>query len=201
MLLVSKERVGAISDGMIAVAATVLVLELKVPEGVVISDGLVLHWTRLIVAWLISFAMIGIVWFDNHLFLLHARNWNARLTVVTFAQLAAVSLIPFISDLAIDNFRDLASIIAFNCVMLSNGLISVVLGRMVAANVAAEAPSNEKSGQLAVQLRRRSMVQLRIALTIFGIAIFGAWLHHPFLGLVLWGASPLLMAKFMRSNI
>lgn len=196
-MLVSKERVGAISDGVIAVAATVLVLELKVPEDAIISGSLFMHWSRLLVAWLISFAMIGIVWFDNHLFLLHARNWSAKLTVVTFAQLAAVSLIPFVSDLAIDHFRDFIPVMAFNLVMLVNGLIAVTLGRMVAADIES-AGAGDDSAKAAAFLRRRSRDQLRISVIVFSLALVGAWFHHPFTGLVLWGISPVLVARLLR---
>ena len=58
---ISKERVGAISDGVIAVAATLLVLELKVPEGAIENSEVLLHWFRLGTAWLISFMMIAAV--------------------------------------------------------------------------------------------------------------------------------------------
>lgn len=193
---ISKERVGAISDGVIAVAATILVLELKVPEGSFETLEVFLHWSRLMAAWVISFAMIALVWFDNHLFLFQARRWTTRMTVVTFVQLAVVSLIPFASDLAVDHFRDIAAIVTFNVVMFINGIVSVALGRVVAADLAG-GEDNDKS----VFLRQRARAQLHIYLAMVVIALIGAWFHRPFMGVLLWGVSPLLIAHRLKGMV
>lgn len=193
MANISKERVGAISDGVIAVAATILVLELKVPEGAFETIEVFLHWSRLMAAWIISFAMIALVWFDNHLFLVHARRWTSRMTVVTFVQLATVSLIPFASDLAVDHFREIAAIVAFNVVMFVNGIVSVVLGRMVAADLA-----GGEDDATSAFLHLRARTQLHIYLAMLVIALIGAWFHRPFMGVLLWGMSPLLIAHRLK---
>nr|WP_315457324.1 TMEM175 family protein [uncultured Sphingorhabdus sp.] len=192
---ISKERVGAISDGVIAVAATLLVLELKVPEGTIEQSEVMLHWSRLMAAWLISFAMIAMVWFDNHLFLVKAPRWTARMTIVTFAQLAAVSLIPFVCDLAVDHYQEIEAIIAFNLVMLINGIISVTLSRMIAADI-----GRDESSVGDQYLKRRAQLQLRIYVVILAIAVAGAFLHRPFLGVLLWGFSPLMIRYFLGDS-
>lgn len=192
---ISKERVGAISDGVIAVAATLLVLELKVPEGAIAHSEAIMHWSRLMAAWLISFAMIAMVWFDNHLFLVKAPRWTARMTIVTFAQLAAVSLIPFVCNLAVDHHQEIEAIIAFNIVMLINGIISVALGRMIAADIGRGKSS--EGGQL---LKRRAQLQLRIYVVISAVAVAGAFMHRPFLGVLLWGLSPLMIRYFLAER-
>lgn len=191
----SKERVGAISDGVIAVAATLLVLELKVPEGTIQNSELVLHWTRLMAAWLISLVMIATVWFDNHLFLIEARVWTARMTVVTFAQLAIVSLIPFVCVLTVNHSRESEAIIAFNAVMFFSGMISVILGRMIAA-------SNIENGSTdsADYLRERARRQLWIYILVTMIAMGGAFLHRPFLGVLLWSACPIIIGRLLKSR-
>lgn len=193
---ISKERVGALSDGVIAVAATLLVLELKVPEGAIENIDILFQWSRVLAAWLISFAMITMVWFDNHLFLAEAPRWTARMTIVTFAQLAAVSLIPFVCDLAVDHFGDIEAIIAFNFVMFLNGIISVTLGRMIAADCRAQAPANGPH-----YLGRRAQVQLRIYALLIVVALIGAFLHRPFLGVLLWGMSPLIVGHFLKKDV
>jgi uncharacterized membrane protein len=191
----SKERVGAISDGVIAVAATLLVLELKVPEGTIENSDVVLEWFRIVAAWLISFVMIVTVWFDNHLFLVEARQWTARMTIVTFAQLATLSLIPFVCDLVVDHFREIEVIIAFNIVMFFSGIISVTLGLIIAAG-------NDRDGSLegGHYLRRRARLQLLIYVFISVIALAGAFLHHPFLGVLLWSVCPIIIGCFLKRS-
>lgn len=195
MQSMSKERVGAISDGVIAVAATLLVLELKVPEGTIENSDVILQWSRVFAAWLISFVMIVTVWFDNHLFLVEARQWTARMTIVTFAQLATVSLIPFVCDLVVDHFREIEVIVAFNIVMLVSGMISVALGLIVAAG-------NTRDGSLEGDhyLRRRARLQLRIYVLFFVIALVGAFIHHPFLGVLLWSVCPVIIGSVLKRS-
>jgi uncharacterized membrane protein len=192
---ISKERVGAISDGVIAVAATLLVLELKVPEGTIENSEVLLEWSRLVAAWLISFMMIVTVWFDNHLFLAEARTWTVRKTVVIFAQLATVSLIPFVCDLAVNHSREIEAIFAFNLVMFISGLISVTLSRMIAAD--SDTDGCQEGEHI---LHRRARLQLRIYVCVIVIALFGALMHRPFLGVLLWGLCPFIVGYLLSRN-
>ena len=66
---ISKERLGALSDGVISIAATLLVLGLTVPDGDPLSSDVLFHWMRIFAGWAISFTVIAIVWFDNHFLL------------------------------------------------------------------------------------------------------------------------------------
>ena len=102
MKSISKERVGALSDGVVAIAATILVLELKVPEDHSLSRSDVEHWVLIILGWVVSFIMITVMWLENHRQLALASAWTMPLMVVTFAQLGLISLIPFGSNLIMD---------------------------------------------------------------------------------------------------
>ena len=63
-----KGRLEAFSDGVIAIIITIMVLELKVPHGVELSDLLAL--APIFLSYVISFANIGIYW-NNHHHLVH----------------------------------------------------------------------------------------------------------------------------------
>lgn len=66
--IVEKGRIEAFSDGVIAVAITLLVLDLRVPQpnGTVgLGRGLVEMWPNY-VAYVISFLAIGIIWINHH---------------------------------------------------------------------------------------------------------------------------------------
>ena len=63
----SKERLEAFSDGVIAIAVTLLVLNLKVPPvgGRSLGHELARQWPSY-VAYAISFLTIGIIWINHH---------------------------------------------------------------------------------------------------------------------------------------
>lgn len=184
---ISKERVGALSDGVIAIAATILVLELKVPEDHALSRDDVVHWALLFLGWVVSFIMIAVMWLENHRQLALASVWTIPLMIVTFAQLGLISLIPFGSNLIMDQPDNLGSAITFNFIMLGNGLCAAIGGLVLARHLRKNADPS-----LADTLVRRSLVQVLVYVLIAVIGLSGAILHHPFVGVVLWLSMPLV---------
>jgi len=96
----SKHRLEALTDGVFAVAMTLLVIELKLPEDVAVHDqaelahGLV----RLIptfVAWIISFFVLAIFWFTQHRLFHFVRTIDGKLLSLNIVYLGLVSLMPF----------------------------------------------------------------------------------------------------------
>src|SRR5436190_11238271 len=66
--MMSKSRLEAFSDGVLAVAITLLVLDLKVPSpaaGHTLGHELGRMWPNY-VAYVISFVTIGIIWINHH---------------------------------------------------------------------------------------------------------------------------------------
>jgi hypothetical protein len=63
-VLAESGRVEAFSDGVLAIAITLLVLDLKVPEAHV-GHGLLEQWPTYL-AYLSSFLFIGVVWVNHH---------------------------------------------------------------------------------------------------------------------------------------
>lgn len=182
---ISKERVGALSDGVIAIAATLLVLELKLPQDHALSPEYMLEWARVFFGWIVSFAMIAILWFENHLQLAHASRWTVRLTIVTFAHLGLLSLVPFASNLIMDDPGDLGAALAFNAILLANGLCSAcgtwLLSRQSAIH---------RHPGTARLLARRSLFQMVAYTGVAIISLIGAVAHHPFIGVALWLLMP-----------
>ena len=192
---ISKERVGALSDGVIAIAATIIVLELKVPEDHSLSRSDVDHWVLIILGWLVSFIMITVMWLENHRQLALASSWTIPLMVVTFAQLGLISLIPFGSNLIMDQPDKLASAISFNSIMFANGVCAGLGGLVLARDLHIQADPT-----LAVKLARRSLVQMFIYALIALIGLLGAIFHHPFFGVVLWLSMPLVAWFWLSSG-
>ncbi len=90
---VTTERVGAFSDGMIAVIITLMALELKAPEEATIEAILALWQTLL--SYALSYLFIAIIWVNHHHLLRLVRYASPQLIWINFAHLFLVSLLPF----------------------------------------------------------------------------------------------------------
>ena len=90
----SKQRLEAFTDGVIAVIITIMVLDMKVPQGATIAalrSGL-----PVFLAYALSFANVGIFW-NNHHHMLHAtERINGMVLWANLFLLFWMSLIPFV---------------------------------------------------------------------------------------------------------
>lgn len=88
-----KGRLEAFSDGVLAIIITIMVLELKAPEGSAPVDLLPLLPTFL--AYVLSFTYVGIYW-NNHHHLLHTvKQVSAAILWANLHLLFWLSLLPF----------------------------------------------------------------------------------------------------------
>jgi uncharacterized membrane protein len=88
----SKQRLEAFSDGVIAILITIMVLELKVPHG---SDWHALEamWMKFL-TYVLSFVFLGIYW-NNHHHMLHlVSRVNGRILWANSHLLFWLSLVP-----------------------------------------------------------------------------------------------------------
>ena len=92
----SKGRLEAFSDGVIAVIITIMVLELQAPHGDSLAD--LKPKIPMFLSYVLSFIFIGIYW-NNHHHLLHAiTRVNGRVLWANLHLLFWLSLIPFATD-------------------------------------------------------------------------------------------------------
>jgi uncharacterized membrane protein len=87
-----KNRLEAFSDGVIAILITIMVLELKVPEGHTLADvgPMVPH----LLAYLMSFIYLGIYWNNHHHLIQAVKQVNGRILWANQHLLLWLSLIP-----------------------------------------------------------------------------------------------------------
>jgi uncharacterized membrane protein len=96
-------RVNAFTDGVMAVAITLLVLNIEVPEAE-ITDAAEL-WRRLgdlapdALAYAISFWLIGRFWVLHHRLFARLRAVDGRLLALNLLSLALIALMPFATSL------------------------------------------------------------------------------------------------------
>lgn len=88
-----KNRLEAFSDGVFAIIITIMVLELKVPDGSEMKDLLVLAPTFL--SYLLSFIFVAIYWNNHHHMLQIVQKVNGFTLWANSHLLFWLSLIPF----------------------------------------------------------------------------------------------------------
>jgi TMEM175 potassium channel family protein len=89
----SKQRLEAFSDGVIAIIITIMVLELRPPEGFALESLGAL--VPVLCSYVLSFVFVGIYW-NNHHHLLHAtHSVTGRILWSNLHLLFWLSLIPF----------------------------------------------------------------------------------------------------------
>lgn len=94
-------RVEAFSDGVMAVAITLLVLDLRVPA----PDGVADLGSRLLALWpnyaayAISFLAIGIMWMNHHTMLGRLRGVDRSILLLNLLLLMCIVVLPFTTSL------------------------------------------------------------------------------------------------------
>lgn len=95
------ERMILFSDAVFAIAITLLVIEIKIPEihEAEVTDKLLLHKLRELIpkfiGFLVSFLLIGQYWIVHHRMFGYVVNFNDRLIWLNIFFLLAVALMPF----------------------------------------------------------------------------------------------------------
>ena len=89
----SPSRLEAYSDGVIAVAVTILVLDLKIPHHDTI-EALLEQWP-VFLSYVLSFVFVSEYWVNHHALLHLAKRVDTRILWSNILLLFAISMIPF----------------------------------------------------------------------------------------------------------
>ena len=131
---VELERLVFFSDAVFAIAITILVLDLRVPEraGPDVARALASGMVRLIpkfVSYGISFWIIGIYWFVHHRLFSHIRRWDEGLIWLNFLFLFWIAFLPFPVSL-MGSFGDQRfAVVFYAATLLMTGLAQMLLWR------------------------------------------------------------------------
>jgi uncharacterized membrane protein len=100
-------RIEMFSDGVFAIAITLLVLELpfgKVHEGE-LAGALADHWARF-GAYALSFLGIGLAWLQHHAVFEHIRSVDRAILLLNLLFLAAIAFLPYPTSLLGDYVQE-----------------------------------------------------------------------------------------------
>ena len=125
----SLERLAALSDGIFAVAMTLLVLDIHIPSASAIHSEAELCWALAgmapqWIAYLMSFLTLGIFWAGQQTQLNHLREGSRDLTWIHLAFLFTITLMPLTTRL-------LAEFITYRGALLIYWLNILILGAIL----------------------------------------------------------------------
>ncbi len=114
-------RAEAFSDGVFAIAITLLVLSLRLPGRGTLTSQLLAAWPQYF-AYVVSFLTIGIMWMNHHTMLAHVERVDRPLLVLNLLLLMGIVAIPFPTVLVADNLTHpgaTAAVVTYGLVMIA----------------------------------------------------------------------------------
>jgi uncharacterized membrane protein len=127
----NKYRLEALSDGVFAVAITLLVLDIRLPAGVPYENlgGALVQLTPKILSYLLSFIVVGIYWSFHHAALARLRRIDGTVVFLNLLLLLLVTFMPFPTILMGEYpFTTLPLVIYGLCLIAANliGFVSIL---------------------------------------------------------------------------
>jgi uncharacterized membrane protein len=92
---VDTTRLEAFSDGIFAIAITLLVLEIKVPPPNTALGAALLHLWPSYLAYVVSFLVIGAIWINHHAMFKHIVRVDGTLLLLNVLHLMLIAFLPF----------------------------------------------------------------------------------------------------------
>jgi TMEM175 potassium channel family protein len=173
----TKNRMEAFSDGVIAIIITIMVLELRVPEG---SDFAVLRpLAPIFLSYVFSFVFLGIYW-NNHHHLMHAvEHVNGRILWANLHLLFWLSLVPFATAWMGHSHFAPGPVALYGLVLLGAGIAYFILVR---ALLALHSPDSVLATALGGDFKGK--ISMVIYLLAIPLAFVKWWLACALYGLV-----------------
>jgi len=172
----TKTRLEAFSDGVIAIVITIMVLELRAPHGTDFSELRPL--VPVFSSYVLSFVYVGIYWNNHHHMLHAAREVNGRILWANLHLLFWLSLVPFTTAWMGENHFAEVPVALYGGVLLMAGCAYYVLAHALVAHhgadsTLAKAFGADFKGKISVALYAAA-IPLAFAATWIALAIYVA---------------------------
>jgi uncharacterized membrane protein len=164
-----KGRLEAFTDGVVAIIITIMVLEIRVPQGT--SPAALRAGLPVLLAYVLSYLNVGIFW-NNHHHMLHAsERVDGKVLWANLALLFWLSLVPF-GIRWIDEQGLTALPVAFYGIVLTGAAISYTVLELLLIAV------NGSDSKLAraVGSDRKGKLSLSLYVIAIGVAFLWPWL-------------------------
>jgi uncharacterized membrane protein len=171
----SKGRLEAFSDGVIAILITIMVLELKIPHGADIGDLVPL--LPIFLSYLLSFLYLGIYWNNHHHLLQAVKQVDGRVLWANMHLLFWLSLVPFATAWMGENNFARWPVALYGLMLLMAAVAYYILSLTLIAlhgrdSLLASALGQDTKG--------------RISILIYLTAMLGAYFWSPTLACILY---------------
>ena len=170
----NKARLEAFSDGVIAIAITIMVLGLQLPHGAAFAD--VIRLIPQLLSYALSFTYVGIYWVNHHHLLHAASRVNGKILWANLHLLFWLSLIPFVTNWVALHHRDPVPVASYGVVLL---LCSIAFWLLRRTLIAAEC----RDSRLAKVADKG--VNNGISIILYGLAIPMS-LYSPLAGMAIY---------------
>jgi uncharacterized membrane protein len=190
------ERLMAFSDGVFAIAVTLLVLDLRLPsettaggDAAVVSALLAMGPKLLIFAF--TFVVIGIGWLGHHRKFSYIRRVDAGLLWLNLLYLLSLCLVPFATSLLSDH-SDRISLAVYTCVMALVMLLSAGLsayGLRAPYLAAAELRPGVRQDMILSPFLTGAIFLASAALALAERATLAHWVLIPIMPISVWFGS------------
>src|SRR5215213_798629 len=170
----SKGRLEAFSDGVIAIIITIMVLELHAPKG---ADWAALsELTPIFFSYVLSFIFIGIYWNNHHHLLQAAKQVNGPTLWANLHLLFWLSLVPFVTGWMGENDFAQLPVALYGAALWMSGLAYYILTRTLTNlhgrdSVIATALGN-KGKEITSLVAYALAIALSFADTAFSLALY-----------------------------
>src|SRR5512144_881438 len=128
----TKGRMEAFSDGVIAILITIMVLELKAPHGT--DASALLPLVPALLTYALSFAYLGIYWNNHHHMLHMVDRVNGKILWANLHLLFWLSLIPFATGWMGENHYAALPTALYGAVLLLAAIAYLVLQQLIIAS-------------------------------------------------------------------
>jgi uncharacterized membrane protein len=173
----TKGRLEAFSDGVIAILITIMVLELKVPHG---ADAGALHgMLPAFLAYVLSFIYLGIYWVNHHHMLQMAERINGGILWANLHLLFWLSLFPSTTAWLGENHREVLPTAVYGAVMLAAAIAYYVLQGAI---IAEDGPGSRLAAAIGNDLKGK--VSPLLYISAIGLAFVDPWISDALYVLV-----------------
>lgn len=168
-MTMTKGRLEAFSDGVIAIIITIMVLELTVPHEAGVSALLPLAPKFL--SYLLSFVFLGIYWSNHHHLLQAIKHVNGRVLWANLHLLFWLSLVPFVTGWMGENHFATWPVACYGIVLLFSAVAYFILSRVLVSLHGEDSP-------LATAVGRdiKGRISLVVYLGAIPLAFADSWL-------------------------
>jgi uncharacterized membrane protein len=158
----SKGRLEAFSDGVLAIVITIMVLELRPPDGTTLDDLYAL-WPK-VLSYALSFAYLAIYWVNHHHLFHAAHGVSARVLWSNMLLLFTLSLVPFGTAWVGEHSFAGTPVLVYNVILLLPALAYFLLVRALIA-VPGQPPA------LAAEIGRDTKGKISILIYLIALAL------------------------------